>query len=142
MSKSLGNYVGVTEAPGEMFGKLMSISDDLMWKYYGLLTDLTAEEISATRGRVSSGELHPKQAKVELAKRVVAAFHSAADAERAAEEFDRRFAKKEWPEELPLVEHRIEAPPRTLERVLTDHGYAASTSEASRKVKQGGVRLD
>src|SRR5918993_2777033 len=142
MSKSLGNYVGVTEAPGEMFGKLMSISDDLMWKYYGLLTDLTPEQIVAARGRVSSGDLHPKQAKVELAKRVVSDFHSSADAERAAEEFERRFAKKELPDELPVVEHLIEAPPKTLERVLADHGYATSASEASRKVKQGGVRLD
>ena len=142
MSKSLGNYVGVTEAPGEMFGKLMSISDELMWKYYALLTTLAPEEIVSMRGRVSAGDLHPKQAKVELAKRIVAGFHGVADADRAAEEFERRFTKKELPEELPVVEHRIETPPRTLERVLTDHGYAASTSEASRKVKQGGVRLD
>ena len=142
MSKSLGNYVGVTEAPGEMFGKLMSISDDLMWKYYGLLTALTAEEMSALRGRVSAGDLHPKVAKVELAKRVVADFHGSADAQRASEEFERRFTKKELPEELPVVEYRIEPAPKTLERLLADHGYAASASEAARKIKQGGVRLN
>jgi tyrosyl-tRNA synthetase len=87
MSKSLGNYVGVTDAPGEMFGKLMSISDELMWKYYTLLTDLSSEDVLARRNDVSRGELHPKQAKVELAQRIVADFHGPADASRAAEEF-------------------------------------------------------
>src|SRR5687767_4163931 len=95
MSKSLGNYVGVTEAAGEMFGKLMSISDELMWKYYTLLTDLTPSEIEQLRFRVSAGDVHPKQAKVDLARRIVKDFHAAEAADRAAEEFDRRFAKKE-----------------------------------------------
>src|SRR5688572_21373835 len=97
MSKSLGNYVGVTDAPGEMFGKLMSISDDLMWKYYGLLTDLSPEDVLALRTSVSRGERHPKQVKVDLAQRIVADFHDSADASRAAEDFERRFSKKELP---------------------------------------------
>ena len=142
MSKSLGNYVGVTEPASEMFGKLMSISDDLMWRYYTLLTDLGPTEILALRNRVSAGELHPKQAKVDLAKRIVADFCGAGDAERAADEFERRFAKKEVPTDLPVVEHAIETPPRTLERLLVDQGYAASGSDAGRKIKQGGVRLN
>ena len=95
MSKSLGNYVGVTDEPSEMFGKVMSVSDDLMWKYYTLLTDLGPVEISTLRSRVASGEVHPKQAKVDLAKRITADFHGAAAADRAADEFERRFAKKE-----------------------------------------------
>ena len=142
MSKSAGNYVGVTEPPSEMFGKLMSISDDLMWKYYTLLTDLSPDEIQQLRQRVSSGELHPKEAKVQLAKRIVADFHDATAAARAADEFERRFAKKEVPEDLPVVEYRVEATPKTLERLLADHGYASSGSEAARKIKQGGVKVN
>src|SRR5688572_19152790 len=95
MSKSLGNYVGVTEPASEMFGKLMSISDDLMWKYYALLTDLSPDEIQQRRDSVSAGRLHPKDAKVALAKRIVADFHSAAAADAAATAFEQRFAKGE-----------------------------------------------
>jgi tyrosyl-tRNA synthetase len=142
MSKSLGNYVGVTDEPADRFGKLMSISDELMWRYYTLLTDLGPAEILQLRNRVSTGEVHPKQAKVDLAKRIVADFHGAAAAEQAADVFERRFAKKEVPEDLPVVEYRIEASPKTLERLLADHGYAASASEAARKIKQGGVKLN
>jgi tyrosyl-tRNA synthetase len=142
MSKSVGNYVGVTDSPSEMFGKLMSISDDLMWKYYALLTDLTPSEILTLRNDVVAGTLHPKQAKVDLAARIVTDFHGAQAAATAADEFERRFARKELPSELPVVEHRIEEPPRTLERVLTDHGFASSGSDAARKIKQGGVRVD
>ena len=97
MSKSLGNYIGVTEAPAEMFGKLMSISDELMWRYYLLLTDLTPADVLAVRTRVDDGALHPKQAKVDLATRIVTDFHGAEEAARAAEQFERRFARKELP---------------------------------------------
>jgi tyrosyl-tRNA synthetase len=142
MSKSLGNYVGVTESADEMFGKLMSISDELMWRYYALLTEVGPEGIRARRDAVSAGTLHPKAAKVELARRVVADFHGGAEALLAAERFERRFARRELPEDLPIVEHRIETPPRTLERLLAEHGYAASGSDASRKVRQGGVRVN
>jgi tyrosyl-tRNA synthetase len=142
MSKSLGNYVGVTDSPAEMFGKLMSISDDLMWKYYTLLTDLGPTEILRRRNDVSAGTLHPKQAKVDLATRIVSDFHGDGAAARAADDFERRFAKKELPADLPVIEHRVEDPPRTLERLLADHGYASSGSDAARKLKQGGVKLD
>jgi tyrosyl-tRNA synthetase len=142
MSKSLGNYVGVTDSPAEMFGKLMSISDDLMWKYYTLLTDLGPTEILRRRNDVSAGRLHPKQAKVDLATRIVSDFHGDGAAARAADDFERRFAKKELPADLPVIEHRVEDPPRTLERLLADHGYASSGSDAARKLKQGGVKLD
>lgn len=142
MSKSLGNYVGVTEAPPEMFGKLMSISDDLMWKYYALLTDLGPTEILQLRYRVSAGEIHPKQAKIDLAKRIVTDFHPKTEADRAADEFERRFAKKEVPQDLQVIEYRIEASPKTLERLLADEGFAHSGSEAARKIKQGAVKLN
>src|SRR3954454_7855303 len=90
MSKSVGNYVGVTDPPSEMFGKLMSISDELMWKYYTLLTDLTPEQITASGQAVSHGALHPKRAKADLAKMIVRDFYDAAAAEQAAEEFEHR----------------------------------------------------
>src|SRR5919112_1326154 len=95
MSKSLGNYVGIDEPPAEMFGKLMSISDDLMWRYYELLTDLSVADIKQMRERASSGEINPRDFKVALAKRVITDFHSPAEAEEAEAEFVRRFRHKE-----------------------------------------------
>ena len=142
MSKSLGNYVGVTELPSEMFGKLMSISDELMWRYYTLLTDLLPGEILALRNRVSAGELHPKQAKVDLSKRIVADFHGADDAARAAEEFDRRFGRKELPVDARVVELGEEEWSSSLEKRLVRAGLAESSSDARRKIAQGGVRIN
>ena len=142
MSKSLGNYVGVTDSPADMFGKLMSISDDLMWKYYGLLTTLGPEAIVQRRGEVASGALHPKQAKVDLARRIVSDFHGAAAADRAAQEFERRFAKKELPDDLPVIEVTDDDWQGTLERLLVRCGLAESMSDARRKIAQGGVRID
>jgi tyrosyl-tRNA synthetase len=142
MSKSVGNYVGVTEPPSEMFGKLMSISDDLMWKYYTLLTDLSNLDVEQLRRQVSSGELHPKLAKVQLAKRIVQDFHSAADANRAADDFERRFSRKELPSDVRIVELTEEEWSGSLERRLVLCGLAASSSEARRKIVQGGVRVD
>src|SRR6188472_789171 len=143
MSKSLGNYVGVTDAPQEMFGKLMSISDDLMWRYYPLLTDLTAADIDGLRARVASGDLHPKAAKVDLARRIVSEFHDPGAADLAAAEFERVHARGELPSDLKVVEVDFGGEPmRALSRVIVDAGLAASTSEASRKIQQGGVKLN
>ena len=139
MSKSLGNYVGVTEAPEEMFGKLMSISDDLMWRYYTLLTDLTPEQLLEKRGAVSAGALHPKQAKIDLATAVVAGFHGTDAARAAAEGFERRFARKEAPQNAP---ERPMWYGTTIEHLVLEAGLAQSGSDASRKVQQGAVRLD
>ena len=142
MSKSSGNYVGITEPPGEMFGKLMSISDDLMWRYYALLTTLTAEDGEALRSRVERGEVHPKQAKADLARRVVADFHTAAAAARAAEEFERVHGRGELPAEMPeLVVDFGGERHKALARIVVDAGLAGSASEAGRKIGQGGVRL-
>ncbi len=142
MSKSLDNYVGVTDAPSEMFGKLMSVSDELMWKYYLLLTDLSSEEISQKRERVASGESHPKLAKVDLATRIVAAFHDVTAAATAAEEFDLRFARKQLPADARIVELSPEEWSSPLERRLVRCGLAESSSDARRKIAQGGVRID
>jgi tyrosyl-tRNA synthetase len=142
MSKSLGNYIGVTDAPVEMFGKLMSISDTLMWRYYLLLTDLTTAEVDELKAGVSAGGLHPKQAKVGLATRVVAQFHGDAAASSAASEFERVHSKGELPSDLRevVVDFSVE-PARSLTRLLVDAGLAGSTSEAGRKIQQGGVKL-
>ncbi|HXW04808.1 MAG TPA: tyrosine--tRNA ligase [Vicinamibacterales bacterium] len=139
MSKSLGNYVGITEPPGEMFGKLMSISDELMWKYYPLLTSLSSAEIAARQAAVATGQLHPKQAKVDLAAMIVTDFHGAAEAGRAAAEFDRRFSRREVPAELaerPMLAATM------LEHLLLETSLAQSGSDATRKIQQGAVRID
>jgi tyrosyl-tRNA synthetase len=140
MSKSLGNYVGIDEPPAEMFGKLMSITDELMWRYYELLTDLRAEEISAMRERAGRGEANPRDLKVELAKRVIADFHSPAAAREAEEEFVRRFRNKETPDEVE--ERAVAAQTWRLARLLVEAGLAPSAAEARRLVEQGGVRVD
>jgi tyrosyl-tRNA synthetase len=143
MSKTLGNYIGVTDAPREMFGKLMSISDTLMWRYYRLLTDLTDADVEALQGQVARGELHPRDAKVDLARRIVAEFHHTQAADAAVAEFERVHSRGELPSELREV--RVDFggdEDRALTRVLVDAGLATSTSEAGRKVQQGGVKVD
>lgn len=142
MSKSLGNYVGVTDTPGEMFGKLMSISDELMWKYYTLLTDLAPAEVEQLRASVTSGSLHPKQAKMSLAGRIVADFHDQAAASAAATEFDSRFSRKAAPTDVRIVELSAEEWASSLEKRLVRSGLAESTSDARRKIAQGGVRIN
>jgi hypothetical protein len=117
----------------------MSISDDLMWRYYSLLTDLTPDALLAKRAAVSRGELHPKLAKVELASTIVADFHGADAARTAAQDFERRFAKREVPvdaEERPMLRGT------TIEHLLLEVGFAQSGSDAARKVQQGAVRID
>lgn len=143
MSKSLNNYVGITERPAEMFGKLMSISDDLMWRYLLLLTDATEAEIAGLRGDVQTGRQHPKQVKVDLARRIVSDFHSAAEAEAAAAAFEARFVRGELSaDELPQVAISFPDGALSLSRLVADAGLAASSSEASRKAQQGGVKID
>jgi tyrosyl-tRNA synthetase len=139
MSKSLGNYIGVTESPTEMFGKVMSISDDLMWRYYLLLTDDAEDAVNARRARVASGEEHPKAAKAELARRIVTDFHGAAEAAAAAHAFEARFTRNEV--NVDALES-FEIPLGTRwTQVLVLAGLAASNSEATRKIQEGAVRL-
>ena len=108
MSKSYGNYIGITEAPQEMFGKVMSISDELMWRYYELVTDVSLAEIERMKQQVASGEAHPMKLKQELGKRIVADFHSREAAEQAAQDWSRMFQKDEVPEDLPVISVRFE----------------------------------
>jgi tyrosyl-tRNA synthetase len=141
MSKSLGNYVGITEPPSEMFGKLMSISDDMMWPYFDLVTDRTPEEIAALAAKVESGALHPMDVKMSLAKEIIGGFHGAEAAEKAAAEFQRIFRDREAPEEAP-VRKLPRGESKRLTALLVELELASSRSEADRLVKQGGVELD
>lgn len=140
MSKSLGNYIGINESPAEIFGKVMSISDELMWRYYELSTDVHAEEIAALRTTAERGERNPRDIKVDLAKRIIADFHSKAEADSAEEEFNRIFKRKEVPDE---IERRaIEKGKWKLPRLMVDYKLATSVAEARRLIEQGGVRLN
>jgi tyrosyl-tRNA synthetase len=140
MSKSLGNYVGIDESPSEMFGKLMSISDELMWRYYELLTDLSVEEIRWMRDRTEHGEDNPRDFKASLARQVISDFHSDSAAEEAEAEFVRRFRNKETPDEIE--ERAVSAGVRKLAALLVETGLAPSMAEARRLIEQGGVRVD
>lgn len=141
MSKSLGNYIGITEAPEEMFGKIMSVSDTLMWRYYELLSDQSLENIRELRTHVETGAVHPMDAKKKLASEIVARFRGAASAESAREYFEARFQKKAAPLE---VRQRFSAEePIWICRLLVDVvKFAKSTSEARRLIAQGAVRVD
>lgn len=138
MSKSLGNYIGIAEAPREMFGKVMSIGDDLMWRYYELLTDVPSEEIDRMKRTASEGA-NPRDMKIELARRIVRDFHSEGDAQNAVEEFERIFVRKEAPGEIETRE--IAAGSYKLARLLVETDLAASVAEARRLIEQGGVRI-
>ncbi|MFM9905150.1 MAG: tyrosine--tRNA ligase [Pyrinomonadaceae bacterium] len=139
MSKSLGNYIGIEDAPNEMFGKIMSISDDLMWRYYELLTDLTLSEISNLKSEISNGS-NPRDIKVNLAKLIIADFHSKVDANAAEDDFVKRFVQKEVPDEVE--ERKIAASNYKLVDLLASVGLAASKGEARRLIEQGGVKID
>lgn len=139
MSKSLGNYIGIDEAPNEVFGKVMSISDELMWKYYELLTDLSQSEISNLRSEISDGK-NPRDTKVALAKSITADFHSQEAANAAEEEFVKRFVQKEVPDEIE--EKTMAAGLYALAQLLADTGLAASKGEARRLIEQGGVKIN
>lgn len=140
MSKSLGNYIGIDEPPFEMFGKTMSISDELMWRYYELLTDLRVDEINALRLKCESGAENPRNLKVELAKSIIKDFHSQQAADEAEEEFIRRFVQKEIPDEIE--ETQIASGSYNLAELLANTCLAASKKEAKRLIEQGGVRVD
>lgn len=137
MSKSLGNYIGIAEAPQEIFGKLMSISDDLMWRYYELLSFRTTQEIDVLKQSTQEGR-NPRDIKVQLALELVERFHSKADAERALADFEARFQRGAMPDSMP--EFTLQAAP--IAQILKQAGLVSSTSEALRMIDSGGVRLD
>ncbi|HEX2122321.1 MAG TPA: tyrosine--tRNA ligase [Thermoanaerobaculia bacterium] len=142
MSKSLGNYIGINEEPGSIFGKVMSISDELMWKYYLLSTDLAPAEVQALRARVESGELHPMETKKELAKSIIRDFHSPDAAEQADAEFRRVFSERQAPTEIEETSLPASDEPQLLAKVITAAGLAESNKDAQRLIAQGGVLVD
>jgi tyrosyl-tRNA synthetase len=140
MSKSLGNYVGINEPPAEMFGKLMSISDELMWNYYLLLTDMTPAEIEALKDSVASGKDHPLDVKKALARRIITDFHSAEAAVQAQQDFEAQFREKALPSVIESQVFPLNRP-RKLFRLLVDLKLFTSNSEAQRKIKEGAVYM-
>ncbi len=140
MSKSLGNYIGIEEPATEMFGKVMSISDELMWRYFELLTDLSVSDIAALKVKCEAGKENPRNAKVNLAKHIIRDFHSHESAEAAEEDFSRRFVKKEVPDEID--EKTVIGGKHKLIDMLTENGLAASKGEARRLLDQGGVKIN
>jgi tyrosyl-tRNA synthetase len=141
MSKTLGNYVGITEPPNEIFGKMMSIPDDLMWSYWELVTDRTPREIEALRKEVAAGTLHPMAAKMRLARELIAGFHGDDAARKAADNFQRIFSDRQAPEEAPTKKVPL-GPAKKLTALLVELQLVPSKSEAIRLVEQGGVEID
>ena len=153
MSKSLGNAIGIKETPLEMYGKLMSISDELMWRYWTLLTDATTGKIEELKSQVATGKLHPMQAKKDLARQIVTDFHSGKDAQQAEEDWTKQFQKHETPDELQQCEVRYsqimavagspgKAVPIRIDKLLAACGLASSSSEAQRKIKEKAVYIE
>jgi len=141
MSKSLGNYIGITESPKDMFGKLMSISDELMWSYYELLTDFEERVIVRLKEEVRTGVLHPMDAKMQLAHTIITNFHSEDAARSAHEEFQRTFRNRQTPEDVPLKKlPRGES--KRVSALLTELNLAPSRAEAERLIKQGAIEIN
>ena len=136
MSKSLGNYVGINDAPNEQFGKIMSISDDLMWKYWELATDVSMKDIAAMKGR------HPKEVKEDLAATIITQYHGAAAASTAREHFRSVFGQKEIPTDIETKELTVNATPVKLTKFLASLGLAPSVTEAQRLIESGAVHLN
>ena len=141
MSKSLGNYVGITDAPSDMFGKIMSISDELMWRYYDLLSFKPIEQINELKQQVAAGA-NPRDIKIALAKEIIARFHDEAAAEAAHQDFIQRFSKNALPDDIPQLNISCEADSMPIANLLKEAGLVDSTSEAIRMIKQGAVKLN
>jgi len=141
MSKSLGNYIGITDASGEMFGKVMSVSDDLMWRYFELLSFRSLDDIQGLRQRVTEG-MNPRDAKFELALELVERFHDAKAANAAKDEFIARFREGAMPEEMPELSLASDNGRLGIAYLLKQAGLVSSTNEAFRMIKQGAVRID
>ncbi|GLX83085.1 tyrosine--tRNA ligase [Thalassotalea eurytherma] len=141
MSKSLGNYIGITDAPNDMFGKVMSISDDLMWRYYDLLSFRPLEEIAQFKQQIADGA-NPRDIKITLAKELIARFHDDAAAQAAHNEFINRFQKGAMPDDMPELEITPEGGQIAIANLLKEAGLVASTSEAMRMIKQGAAKIE
>ena len=141
MSKSLGNYIGITEEADAMFGKLMSISDELMWRYFELLSFRPLAEIAALRSEAAGGR-NPRDIKLELARELVARFHDAAAAARAQRNFTARVSERTVPDDLPVRVIQVDGAGVRVTNLLKEAGLTASTSEANRKIEEGAVKID
>ncbi|MDY0385066.1 tyrosine--tRNA ligase [Trichlorobacter sp.] len=142
MSKSLGNYIGISEAPDEIFGKVMSISDQLMLRYYELLSDQSLAAIEKLKAGLADGSLHPMAAKKALGRELVDRFHGAGQGQQAEENFVKRFKENEIPDEMPQVSYAAGDCPLSLAKALTEAGLTKSNGEARRAIDQGGVKLN
>ena len=142
MSKSLGNYIGINEAPNEQFGKVMSISDELMFRYYELLTDIPLAGIQKLKHDVQSGKRHPMEAKADLAVRIIGGYHGEAAAESAREEFNRVFRNKEIPDDIEAKKVSLASGPLRILKLLTSVGLAPSNTEAQRLIESGAVHMN
>ncbi len=141
MSKSLNNYIGITDAPNDMFGKVMSISDDLMWRYYDLISFRPLEEIAELKSRVANGE-NPRDIKIMLAKEIIARFHDDAAAEGAHQDFIQRFQKNAIPDDMPELEIALSDEGIAIGNLLKEANLVGSTSDAMRMIKQGAVKIN
>ncbi len=143
MSKSAGNYIGVHDSPNDMFGKIMSISDELMWNYYELLSARSLKEIQAYKDGIANGTTNPRDVKVALAKEIITRYHSATDADNAYNDFVTRFAKNAIPDDIPEMTVALNGENSILvANLLKNAGLVASTSEAIRMMKQNAVKRD
>lgn len=142
MSKSLGNYIGITEAPSEMFGKIMSISDELMIRYYELLSHISLEDFNRMKEDIAEGRLNPKEAKEKLALEIVGRYWGEERAREALEGFERVFSRRELPQDMPEVEVEAGDDGLWIPQILKDAGISKSTSEVVRMIKQGGIKVN
>ena len=142
MSKSLGNYIGISEAPDSIFGKIMSISDTLMFRYYELLSDLPMTEVERLKEDITAGRLHPKAAKVQLAKEMVGRFHSPAAADEAERNFEQVFARHELPDDMEEIHLNVVEAEIWVPKLLLDTGMVKSTSDGRRMIQQQAVSLN
>jgi len=141
MSKSLNNYIGITDSPTEMFGKIMSISDDLMWRYYELLSFKPIEEIEGYKNKIAEG-MNPRDVKIDLAKELITRFHDEALAQGAHDEFINRFQKGAMPDDMPELAITAEGGEIAIANLLKEASLVVSTSDAFRMIKQGAVKID
>lgn len=142
MSKSLGNYIGIAEAPTEIFGKMMSISDELMWRYFELLSFRPMSEIKQLQTACANGEMNPRNCKVALAQEIITRFHNHAAAEQALIDFETKFQRNAIPDDIAEIMLTASSEGLGIANVLKDAGLTESTSEAIRMIKQGGVKID
>ena len=142
MSKSLGNYIGITESPKEMFGKIMSISDELMVRYYELLSDISMDELEKFKKGIKDGSIHPMELKKKLASEIIRRFHSEVEASDAQREFEKVFSQRELPDDMPVVELKWDGDELWLPRIISTTVPPTSGSEARRLIKEGAVTVN